>query len=143
VKPPEPVDVKPAASEKTKADAPAEKKPADAKPVAPAAAPAAEKKAEVPKPVDAKPEAKPAEKKTEEKKPSDVKPDAKAAADAKPAAAVATVNTKCPVSEHLIEAGFTALVDNKTVGFCCDKCLAKFNKEPAKYADKIVADAKN
>jgi YHS domain-containing protein len=123
-------DAKP--TEKPKADAPAaEKKPADAKPV----------------------DAKPVEKKTEEKKPADAKPadakpDAKAAADAKPAAAaaaaaVATVNTKCPVSDHPIETGFTALVDNRTVGFCCDKCLAKFNKEPAKYADKIVADAKN
>jgi YHS domain-containing protein len=138
-------DAKPAA-DKPAADKAAEKKPAEAKPAA------AEKKVEAPKPAEAKPEAKPAEakpaeKKVEEKKPADAKPaDAKPAdkaAAAVPAAAVATVNTKCPVSDHAVETGFTALVDGKTVGFCCDKCLAKFNKEPAKFADKIVADAKN
>jgi YHS domain-containing protein len=52
------------------------------------------------------------------------------------------VNSKCPVSDHDVETGFTAVVDGKTVGFCCDKCMAKFNKDPKKYADKIVADVK-
>ena len=58
---------------------------------------------------------------------------------ATPAAVVSTVNAKCPVSDHPIEAGFTAVVDGKTVGFCCDKCLAKFNKDPKAYAAKITA----
>jgi YHS domain-containing protein len=128
----------------------------------PAPAPAAiEKKVEEKKPAEAKPadakpaEAKPVEKKAVEAKPADVKPaDAKpvekkvegAAAPAAPAAAAATavsvVNTKCPVSDHAVEAGFTAVVDGRTVGFCCDKCMAKFNKDPKKFAEKIVADAK-
>jgi YHS domain-containing protein len=100
---------------------------------------------------DAKPvDAKPAEKKIEDKKPADAKPADAKPADAKPAekaaaaaaAPASAVNTKCPVSDHDVEAGFTAVVDGKTVGFCCDKCMAKFNKDPKKYADKIVADAK-
>jgi YHS domain-containing protein len=117
------------------------KKP-DAKPDAKPAVKAAEKKAEDAKPADAKP----AEKKGEEKKPgdpkpADTKPAEKPAAAATPAAAVA-VNTKCPVSDHDVEVGFTAVVDGRTVGFCCDKCMAKFNKDPKTYAGKIVADAK-
>ncbi len=97
------------------------------------------------------------EKKVEEKKPADAKPTEVKPADAKPvekkvegapvpaaaaAAAVSVVNTKCPVSDHAVEAGFTAVVDGRTVGFCCDKCMAKFNKDPKKFAEKIVADAK-
>jgi YHS domain-containing protein len=118
-------------------------------------APAADKKVEDKKPADAKPaDVKPAEKKAEDVKPADVKP-----ADTKPAekkvettpaapaaaaavTAVSVVNTKCPVSDHAVEAGFTAVVDGRTVGFCCDKCMAKFNKDPKKFAEKIVADAK-
>ena len=46
------------------------------------------------------------------------------------------------VEDLAVEAGFTAVVDGKTVGFCCDKCMAKFNKDPKKFAEKIVADAK-
>ena len=107
-----------------------EKKSGDAKP---ADAKTEEKKAEDKKPADAKPDAKPADAKPAEKP---------AAAAAAPAAAAVAVNSKCPVSDHDVEAGFTALLDGKTVGFCCDKCMAKFNKDPKKYADKIVADVK-
>jgi YHS domain-containing protein len=77
-------------------------------------------------------DAKPAEKKTEEKKP----------AEEKKADAGSPVNANCPVSGKPIETSFTALYDSKTIGFCCDKCLAKFNADPKKFADKIVADAK-
>ena len=119
----------------------------------PAPAAPVEKKVEDKKPADAKPapDAKPAEVKPVEKKPADVKPadtkpvEKKVEAPAAPAAAVtavSVVNTKCPVSDHPVEAGFTAVVDGKTVGFCCDKCMAKFNKDPKKFAEKIVADAK-
>ena len=83
-----------------------------------------------------KPEAKPADKKPEDKKADDKK------ADAKPAAASANpVNTKCPVSGKDVESGFTAVLDAKTVGFCCGNCLGKFNNDPKAFADKIVADA--
>jgi len=89
---------------------------------------------------------KPADKKAQDKKPAETKPaETKAVEKPVPAAAPAAasaVNTKCPVSDHDVEAGFTAEVDGRTVGFCCDKCMAKFNKDPKKYADKIMADAK-
>jgi YHS domain-containing protein len=68
-----------------------------------------------------------------EKKPEakpEKKPDAKKA-DAKP------VNAKCPVSGEGIEAGFTSIFETKTVGFCCDKCKAKFDKDPKAFAAKI------
>jgi len=103
-----------------------EKRPAEVK--------TAEKKAADVKPADVKPaDTKPAEKKVE---------GAPAAAPAAAVTAVSVVNTKCPVSDHAVEAGFTAVVDGRTVGFCCDKCMAKFNKDPKKFAEKIVADAK-
>jgi YHS domain-containing protein len=88
------------------------------------------KRGEEKKPADAKP----ADKKPEEKKADDKK------ADAKPVSAT-PVNTKCPVSGKDVESGFTAVFETKTVGFCCDKCQAKFEKEPKAFADKIVADA--
>ena len=89
-----------------------------------------EKKAE-----EKKPDAKGDEKKGEEKK---------AAADAKPAPVVDAkpVNTKCPLSGDDVDPTFTAVFEAKTVGFCCDKCQAKFKADPKKYADKVVADAK-
>jgi YHS domain-containing protein len=96
---------------------------------------AEEKKADDKKP-QAKPDAKTDEKKGEEKKAAAADDKKPAVVDAKP------VNTKCPLSGEEIEAGFTAVFDGKTVGFCCDKCQAKFNADPKKYADKIVADAK-
>jgi YHS domain-containing protein len=61
---------------------------------------------------------------------------------AAPAAGPAPVNSKCPVSGQDIKPNFTSTLDNKTVGFCCDKCLAKFAREPQKYAAKVTADKK-
>jgi YHS domain-containing protein len=58
---------------------------------------------------------------------------------AKPQAAATPVNAKCPISGEDVKPTFTSVLDGKTVAFCCDKCLAKFAKEPAKYADKIAA----
>jgi YHS domain-containing protein len=69
-----------------------------------------------------KPEAKPAEKKPEDKK---------------PAAAAKPVNAECPVSGQAIKEGFLTSLDGKSVGFCCDKCLAKFNQDPKAFAEKI------
>jgi YHS domain-containing protein len=94
-------------------------------------APAPEKKPAEKKAGDAKP----AEKKSDEKKPEEKKVEDKKADAGSP------VNANCPVSGKPIETSFTALYDSKTVGFCCDKCLAKFNADPKKFADKIVADA--
>jgi YHS domain-containing protein len=100
------------------------------------APPAAEKKAE-PKTAEKKPEAKPAEKKPAEAKPAEKKVDAKGAA-----ASATPVNTKCPLSAEDVDAKFTAVFEGKTIGFCCDECQGKFKKDPKKYVDKIVADAK-
>ena len=62
----------------------------------------------------------------------------------KPAATQpAPVNKKCPVSGEDVDAkGKTVQYKGKTVGFCCDKCLAKFAREPQKYAAKVTPDKK-
>jgi YHS domain-containing protein len=83
-------------------------------------------------------EAKPTEKKAGDKKPEEKKAD-----DKKPATpTAAAVNTKCPVSGEAVDAAITAAFETKTVAFCCENCQGKFKADPAKYADKIVADAK-
>jgi YHS domain-containing protein len=124
-----------------KADAALDKKPDDKKPDEKKAdAKAAEKKPEV-KPVDA---AKPADKKPDANvKPADAKPDA-TKADAKPAdkPKLLAINTKCPVSGEDIDIKILTAFETKQVGFCCEDCQAKFVKDPAKFKDKIVADAK-
>jgi len=87
-----------------------------------------------------KPDAKPADKKAEQKKVADAKP-----ADKKPADAAKTpvaVNTKCPVSGEDVDVKVVSLFEGKGVGFCCEDCQKKFLKDPAKFKDKIVADAK-
>jgi YHS domain-containing protein len=47
------------------------------------------------------------------------------------------VNKECPVAGKPIKAGVTAQHDGKTVGFCCNNCKGKFEKDPSKYASKI------
>jgi hypothetical protein len=48
------------------------------------------------------------------------------------------VNKLCPVSG---KDGDPALIVKyaKKIGFCCDKCKAKFEKDPASFAEKIAA----
>lgn len=53
------------------------------------------------------------------------------------AAATAPINAKCPVSGEDIAAGITLDHDGKKVGFCCDKCKAKFAKDPAAFTAKL------
>ena len=50
------------------------------------------------------------------------------------------VNSKCPVSGKAIDAEQTAVYHGATVGLCCEKCLAKFEKDPAALAAKVVYD---
>ena len=97
-----------------------------------------EKKADA-KPTDKKDDKKPEDKKAEEKKVADAK-----AADKKPEEPkkLVAINAKCPVSGEDVDASFVSLFENKGVGFCCEDCQKKFLKEPAKFKDKIVADAK-
>ncbi len=116
-----------------KADAaPADKKPDEKKPDA--------------KPADKKPEdKKPEEKKVTDAKPADKKPDDKKPDDKKPDDAAKTpvaINTKCPVSGEDVDVKVVSLFEGKGVGFCCEDCQKKFLKDPAKFKDKIVADAK-
>ena len=63
--------------------------------------------------------------------------DATTGATTQPAAAT-PVNKKCPISDDDVDPkGKTVIYKGKTVGFCCDDCVALFNKNPDKYADKI------
>lgn len=53
-------------------------------------------------------------------------------------AASYTYQTKCPVSGEAIEPDMSLkTADGKSVYFCCDKCKAKFQKQPAKYVEKL------
>ena len=47
------------------------------------------------------------------------------------------MNEKCPVSGQPVDKAQTVSFEGKTVGFCCGKCKAAFEKEPAKFAAKI------
>lgn len=49
----------------------------------------------------------------------------------------APTNKKCPVTDKPVVPAFVFVHEGKSVGFCCEKCLAKFAKEPAKFADKL------
>ena len=60
---------------------------------------------------------------------------------AAPAGAKA-INTKCPVSGKDVDPEHVVVYDGKNVGLCCEKCQAKFEKDPKAFIDKVVADAK-
>ena len=50
--------------------------------------------------------------------------------------------TTCPVSgEKVGEMGPSVSIDyqGKKVAFCCDSCITKFQKDPAKYLAKLPA----
>ncbi len=53
------------------------------------------------------------------------------------ASAADPVNKDCPVSGKPVKAGITSSHDGKTVGFCCNNCKGKFDKDPAKFAPKV------
>ncbi len=48
-------------------------------------------------------------------------------------------NAVCPVSGDAADAAHTVSHDDKTVGFCCARCKARFEADPTAYADKIRA----
>ena len=54
-----------------------------------------------------------------------------------PKAKPAAVNAKCPVSGADVDAGVTVTHEGQVVAFCCGKCKAAFEAEPAKFADKL------
>ncbi|MCU7495941.1 MAG: YHS domain-containing protein [Ignavibacteria bacterium] len=51
-------------------------------------------------------------------------------------------NKLCPVSGEELEDNDNRLLsyNGKTYGLCCDKCVAKFKKDPAKYAARLSED---
>jgi YHS domain-containing protein len=51
-------------------------------------------------------------------------------------------NSVCPVSGEEIDGKLTASYEGRTYALCCKRCLAKFTKDPAKYAKNISADGK-
>lgn len=48
----------------------------------------------------------------------------------------APVNTTCPVGSRPARADITSNYQGKEIAFCCNKCKAKFDAEPAKYTVK-------
>lgn len=51
----------------------------------------------------------------------------------------APTNDKCPVSGEPIDRSKTVEHEGRVVAFCCDKCKAKFEADPAAFADKLPA----
>lgn len=47
------------------------------------------------------------------------------------------VNDKCPVTEEAVDAAQFVDHEGQRVAFCCAKCKAKFQKDPAKFAAKL------
>jgi YHS domain-containing protein/mono/diheme cytochrome c family protein len=48
------------------------------------------------------------------------------------------INTKCPVSGADIDPARVSVVDSQAIGFCCEKCKAKFDADPAAFLSKVV-----
>ena len=72
-------------------------------------------------------------------KPAEMAPKVK---DAAYAAQQKTANTTCPVGgEKLEEKVVEVMFGTKLVRFCCEKCAAKFEQEPAKYEGKLAPAA--
>lgn len=55
---------------------------------------------------------------------------------------VVHINSKCPVSGEPVDPAKLADYKGQKVALCCGNCLAKFKKEPEKFASKIVPDLK-
>ncbi|MBI5726732.1 MAG: YHS domain-containing protein [Ignavibacteriales bacterium] len=70
-----------------------------------------------------------------------VKKDAAKKETVKPAAAKTIFNKVCPVMEEDVDAKIqTVEYKGKTIGFCCKKCVKKFNADPEKYMKHISTD---
>ncbi|MFZ4765992.1 MAG: YHS domain-containing protein [Roseimicrobium sp.] len=52
-------------------------------------------------------------------------------------AQAAPVNTTCPVGSRPIRTDITSNYQGKVVAFCCNKCKAKFDANPAQFGSKI------
>ena len=48
--------------------------------------------------------------------------------------AAVPINKKCPISGDDVDPkGKTVTYKGKVIGFCCDDCIEKFQKDPEKY----------
>jgi YHS domain-containing protein len=47
------------------------------------------------------------------------------------------INEKCPISGKPASPDFVVVHEGKTIGFCCEKCVAKFEADPAEGAKKV------
>jgi YHS domain-containing protein len=43
------------------------------------------------------------------------------------------INTKCPVDHEDVDPKVTYLYNGQVIGFCCEKCVPEFQKDPEKY----------
>ena len=49
------------------------------------------------------------------------------------------INSKCPIASNKdIDLSNISVFEGRKVGFCCQKCKAKFDKEPSTYRSKIL-----
>jgi len=51
----------------------------------------------------------------------------------KPSTQPVAINTICPIGKEEIDPEVTFVYEGKTIGFCCEGCIGKFKKDPAKY----------
>jgi YHS domain-containing protein len=52
-----------------------------------------------------------------------------------------TANGRCPVMGNLVVAkGGAAIYQGQSIGFCCPRCSAKFNKDPEQYMRRLRAE---
>jgi YHS domain-containing protein len=52
-------------------------------------------------------------------------------------------NAVCPIQGDKVDPKVkTVTYNGKEYGFCCEDCIAKFQKDPAKYSKKISKDGK-
>jgi YHS domain-containing protein len=50
----------------------------------------------------------------------------------------APVNKLCPITREDVDPkGKTVTYKGKTIGFCCEECIEKFNKNPEKYMKNL------
>ncbi|MFT7678017.1 MAG: YHS domain-containing protein [Planctomycetota bacterium] len=49
------------------------------------------------------------------------------------------LNANCPVSGAAVDAAHTSQFEDAPVAFCCEKCKAKFDADPAAFADAVRA----
>jgi len=51
------------------------------------------------------------------------------------------VNTVCPVSGKEVDPEMLVANEDKIIGFCCEKCVAKFKADPKSIMAKVKADS--